>query len=160
MLGNEKNTKETFIIFGNFVYWFSVKCKRIIKSVFASKVYAMAYSVDIAVVIRTIINKIINRLRLPKAFVVVCINFLFLYEYFVKLGTIKEKRLMIDIMVLRQIYERQKVFDVRWIDDDDNPADAVIKADLNRALEQLITINKLILKIQEWVKRERKTNNG
>jgi hypothetical protein len=34
------------------------------------------------------------------------------------------------------------------------------KAGLNRALKQFVTINKLILKIQEWVKRERKTGGG
>jgi hypothetical protein len=109
----------------------------------------MAYGVDIAVAIGTIVDKIIDRLRLPKALVVVCTDSLFLYECFVKLETTKEKRLMIDIMILRQIYERQKVFDIRWIDGNNNPADAITKAGSNRALEQFVTINKLILKIQE-----------
>jgi hypothetical protein len=66
----------------------------------------MAYGVDVAIAIGTTIDKITDRLRLPKAPVVVCTNFLFLYEYFVKLETTKEKRLIIDIMALRQIYER------------------------------------------------------
>jgi hypothetical protein len=58
----------------------------------------MAHGVDIAIAIGTTINKITNRLRLPKAPVVVCTNSLFLYEYFIKLGTIKEKRLIIDML--------------------------------------------------------------
>jgi hypothetical protein len=160
LLGNKKDAEETFTIFSNFVYWFSVKCKRITKSVLASEFYVMAYGVDIAVVIRTIIDKIINRLRLPKASVIVCTDFLFLYECFIKLETTKEKRLIIDIIALRQTYKRQKVFDIRWINDDDNPANAIIKAGPNRALEQFVITNKLILKIQEWVKRERKTGGG
>jgi hypothetical protein len=160
VLGNEKNTEETFIIFGNFAHWFSVKCKRITRSVFASEIYAIAYGVNIAVAIGTIVDKITDRLRLPKAFVVICIDFLFLYKCFVKLGTIKKKRLMIDIMALRQTYERQKMFDVRWIDGNDNPANVITKAGPNRALEQLVTTNKLTLKIQEWIKRERKTDGG
>jgi hypothetical protein len=61
----------------------------------------------------------------------------------------KEKQLIIDIMALRQTYERQKVFDVRWTNDNNNLANAITKANSNRALEQLITTNKLILKIQE-----------
>jgi hypothetical protein len=73
----------------------------------------MAYGVDIAIAIRTTVNKITDRLRLPKAFVVVCTNFLFLYECFIKLETIKKKRLIINIIALRQIYERQKVFNIR-----------------------------------------------
>jgi hypothetical protein len=83
-----------------------------------------------------------------------------LYECFIKLGTTKKKRLMIDIMALRQTYERQKVFDVRWIDGNNNLADAMTKAGPNRALEQLVTTNKLTLKIQRWVKRERKIGGG
>jgi hypothetical protein len=106
VLGNEKNIKKTFIISGNFAHWFFVKCKQIRKSVFAFEIYAIAHGVDIAITIGTIVNKITNRLRLPKASVVVCTDFLFLYECFIKLETIKEKRLIIDIMVLRQIYER------------------------------------------------------
>jgi hypothetical protein len=52
------------------------------------------------------------------------------------------------------------MFDIRWIDGNDNPANAITKAGSNRALEQLVTTNKLTLKIQEWVKRERKTDGG
>jgi hypothetical protein len=105
VLGNEKNTEKTFII--------SVKCKRITKSVFVSEIYAIAYGVDIAIAIRTIIDKITDRLRLPKASVIVCTNFLSLYECLIKLETINKKRLIIDIMALRQTYERQKVFNIR-----------------------------------------------
>jgi hypothetical protein len=66
----------------------------------------MAHGVDIAIAIGTTVDKITDRLRLPKASIVVCTNFLFLYECFIKLKTIKEKRLIIDIMILRQIYKR------------------------------------------------------
>jgi hypothetical protein len=100
VLGNEKDIEETFIMSGNFVHWSSVKCKRVTKSVFASEVYAIAHGVDIAIAIGTTINKITDRLRLPKAPVIVCTNFLFLYEYLIKLETTKKKRLMIDIVAL------------------------------------------------------------
>ena len=41
-----------------------------------------------------------------------CTNSFSLYEYLVKLGTTKEKRLMIDIMALRQLYERRELIEV------------------------------------------------
>jgi hypothetical protein len=106
VLGNERVTKESFEFIGNIIHWFFVKCKRITRSVLASKVYAMAEGVDIAVVIGTTINRIIAKLGAPSVFIVVCTDFLFFYECFVKLGTIKEKRLIINIMVIRQAYER------------------------------------------------------
>ncbi|KAI0990921.1 hypothetical protein K3495_g17266 [Podosphaera aphanis] len=60
---------------------------------------------------------------------------------------------MIDIMALRQAYEQHEVGDIRWIDDSDNPADAMTKSSPNRALETLINDNKLKMRVQGWVKR-------
>jgi hypothetical protein len=39
----------------------------------------------------------------------------------------QEKRLMIDVMCLRQAYERRLITDVKWIDGKANPADAMTK---------------------------------
>jgi len=36
-----------------------------------------------------------------------------LYEYLVKLGTTREKRLMINVMCLRQAYERREITEVK-----------------------------------------------
>jgi hypothetical protein len=65
----------------------------------------------------------------------------------VKLGTTKEKKLMINIMAMRQTYEHQEIYDVRWINGESNPANAMTKSDPNRALQQLITTNSLIMKL-------------
>jgi hypothetical protein len=45
--------------------------------------------------------------------------------------------------------------DIRWIDGRDNPADAMTKAGCNTAMEKLITSNKLNLRVQGWVNRDR-----
>ncbi|XP_044714408.1 uncharacterized protein HRG_12035 [Hirsutella rhossiliensis] len=57
-----------------------------------------------------------------------------LYECLVKLGTTTEKRLMIDIMALRQAYEQREITNIRWINGADNPADAMTKLSPNGAL--------------------------
>lgn len=44
---------------------------------------------------------IIANLDFPKIFVIVYIDLYLLYEYLIKLGIIKEKRLMINIMALK-----------------------------------------------------------
>jgi hypothetical protein len=64
-----------------------------------------------------------------------------------KLGTTKEKRLIINIITIRQAYEQQDVSDIRWINGRNNPADAMTKAGPNRALKQLINNNKLIMRL-------------
>jgi hypothetical protein len=147
VLGNERATEEFFEFTGNIIHWFSVKCKRITKSVLASEVYAMAEGVNMAVTIGITINRIIAKLGAPLVSIVVCTNFLFFYECLMKLGTIKEKRLIINIMAIRQAYERQKVRDIRWINNKNNPADAMIKGTPNYALEKLINTNRLILRL-------------
>jgi hypothetical protein len=113
----------------------------------------MAHGVDIAIAIGSTLNVIMDRLSLPHVPILVCTDSLSLYECLVKLGTTKEKRLMIDIMALRETYERGELKDIRWIDRRDNPADAITKATANASMEQLINTNKLELRVQGWVNR-------
>ena len=59
-----------------------------------------------AIVIGTTLKIIIDRLELPIIPTIVYTDLYSLYKCLVKLSTTKEKRLIIDIMVLRQSYER------------------------------------------------------
>ncbi|KAK1914262.1 hypothetical protein P3342_007508 [Pyrenophora teres f. teres] len=157
ILGNEVTSSDgSFKIRGNIVHWSSTKCKRVTRSVLASEIYAMAHGVDIALAIGTTIDMIMDRLSLPKVPIVACTDSRSLYDCLVKLGTTKEKRLMIDIMALREAYERSDLMDIRWIDGRDNPADAMTKAASNSALGHLIDTNELELRVQGWVNRDSK----
>src|SRR5437588_10129020 len=96
---------------------------------------------------------ITDRLELPVIPTIVCTDSYSLYECLVKLGTTKEKRLMIDIMALRQSYERREVAEIRWINGEDNPADAFTKGAPNHALERWIDTNKITVRVQGFVQR-------
>ena len=50
-----------------------------------------------------------------------------LYNSFISLNTTTEKRLLIDLHFLRQVYERWEIAEVRWIPTEQNPADALTK---------------------------------
>jgi len=52
-------------------------------------------------------------------------------------------------MCLRQAYKRREIIKVKWINGNDNPADAMIKTKLCQALKTLINMNKLNLKVNE-----------
>ena len=114
----------------------------------------MVGGVDMAIAIGTTLKMITDRLGLPVIPIVVCTDSYSLYECLVKLGTTKEKRLMIDIMALRQSYERRELFEIRWINGQDNPADAMTKANPNKALETFVDTNTLRVRVEGWVKRE------
>ena len=94
---------------------------------------------------------IMNQLGFGKIPTIVCTDSYSLYECLVKLGTTKERRLMIDIMALRQSYEKREIMEIRWFNGSDNPADAMTKADPNRALEKFITTNTLRVRVEGWV---------
>lgn len=142
-----------FVVYGNIIHFSSTKCKRVTRAVLASELYAMAGGVDVAISLNATLKMVAMRLGLGEIPSVICTDSLSLYECIVKLGTTKEKRLMIDIMSIRQSYERRELSEVRWIDGDSNPADAMTKSNCNKALEQLVDTNTLKVKVQGWVQR-------
>jgi hypothetical protein len=134
---------------GNILHWSSVKCKRVTRSVLASELYAMAHGFDISTAIKSTIDRILGK-TVP---IVLCTDSKSLYDCLVKLGTTAEKRLMIDIMCLRQAYERREIAEVKWIKGNTNPADSMTKGKASGALKQLLDTNTVQLEVVEWVER-------
>jgi hypothetical protein len=64
-----------------------------------------------------------------------------LYECLVKLGTTREKRLMINVMCLRQAYKRREITEVKWIKGESNPANSMTKSKPTNALKHLLDTN-------------------
>ena len=88
----------------NIIHWSSIKCKRVTRSVLASELYAMVHGFDVGAVLKSTIEGIL-KLPIP---MILCTDSKSLYDCLVKLGTTQEKRLMVDIMCLRQSYERRE----------------------------------------------------
>jgi len=114
----------------------------------------MISDVDMTIAIEITLQIITDQLILSTIPIIIYTNSYSLYECLVKLGTTKEKRLMIDIMALRQSYECRELFEIRWINGHDNPADAMTKSNPNKALEQFIETNTLRVRIEGWVQRD------
>jgi hypothetical protein len=150
---NNDGNSSSFTIEGNTIHWSSTKCKRVTRSVLASEIYAMVNGVDIGLAIATTLQMITDQLELPPIPLVVCTDSYSLYECLVKLGSTLEKRLMIDIMALRQSYERREIAEIRWIHGDDNPADALTKEAPNKALERWVDNNQATIRIKGFVER-------
>jgi hypothetical protein len=64
------------------------------------EIYRIVSRVNIAIAIRTTLKITIDRLKLPAIPIIICTDLYSLYKCLVKLSTIKEKRLIIDIMAL------------------------------------------------------------
>jgi hypothetical protein len=77
------------------------KSKRVTRSVLASEIYSIVARTDISFAISFTLKMITKQLELLAIPTIVCTDSFLLYECLVKLGTTKEKRLMIDIIVIR-----------------------------------------------------------
>ncbi|KAI0995221.1 hypothetical protein K3495_g12962 [Podosphaera aphanis] len=154
ILANERAGDKYFEITGNLVHYSSTKSKRVTRSVLASEVYGMVAGVDMAISINTTITKILEQLNMESLPLIVCTDSFSLYDCLVKLGTTREKRLMIDIIAIRQSYEKRELTEIRWINGNDNPADAMTKANPNKALQKFVDTNKLNIRIEGWVLRD------
>ena len=93
----------------NILYWSLIKCKRVTRSVLASELYTIAYRFDAEAAIKSTIEAILQ-IRLP---LILCTDSKSLYDCLVKLGTTQEKRLMVDLMYLRQSYKRREITEVK-----------------------------------------------
>jgi hypothetical protein len=72
----------------------------------------MANGVNMAVAIETTFNIIMQRLEFSNIPIIICTDSFSLYKYFVKLGTIKEKKLIIDIIAIQQAYKQKDIFEI------------------------------------------------
>jgi hypothetical protein len=125
----------------NIVHFSSIKCKRVTRSVLASELISLAHAFDHGVVIKATLEKIL-RAKLP---LILATDSKSLWECLVKLGSTHEKRLMIDLMCLRQSYERRMITKIKWISGIANPADSMTKSKPCQALRALIDTNKVDL---------------
>jgi hypothetical protein len=80
--------------------------------VLALEIYGIVRGVDIVLAMNSTIQMIIQQLDIPPPPIIVCIDLYLLYECLVKLRTTKEKRLIIDIIALRQLYKRRELIEV------------------------------------------------
>ena len=69
----------------------------------------MAHEFDFGAVIKSTIDLILNTF----IFMIICTDSKSLYDCLVKLGNTQEKRLMIDVMCLRQSYKRREIMEIK-----------------------------------------------
>jgi hypothetical protein len=83
------------------------------KNILISEIYGMIGGINISFAIGSTLTIIIKQLGLSTILIIVYTDSYSLYECLVKLGTTKEKRLIIDIIAIRESYENRKLFEIR-----------------------------------------------
>jgi hypothetical protein len=98
-----------FINTTNIIHWFSIKCKRVTRSVLAIELFAMIHDFDVDFVLKVILTKMIDILFS----LILIIDSKSIYDCLMRLKIIVEKRLMINVMILRQCYERREITEMK-----------------------------------------------
>jgi hypothetical protein len=141
-------------IYVNILHWTSIKCKRVIRNVLVVELYAMIYDFDVDSVLKATLTKMFDVLI---SFILVT-DSKSLYDCLVKLNIIVKKRLMMNVMILRQSYERREITEVKWISENHNSVDALIKLKASKTLKEVIDIHHIKLNIVEWIERINQIN--
>ncbi len=128
-----------------------------IRSVLAAELFAMIHDFDVESILKSIFIKMLDKKILIS--LILIIDSKFLYDCLIRLSIIVEKCLMIDVMTLRQFYERREIIEMIWIHEINNLVDFMIKTKSSSALKTMIDINQINLNITEWMKRARETVN-
>ena len=150
LANKQKKDLGNIIVQGNILHQSSTKYKRVTRSVLASELYVIVVGFDIGSVIQTTSSGILST-EIP---LVICTDSYSLYDYMTKLGSIVEKRLMIDIIGLRQSYERREINKVRQINRSCNLVDVMTKEKLGQALQRLVETNTIELITKAQVERK------
>ena len=79
-----------------------------------SELYTLSLGFDVAATMKSTLDSMFSGSSqgIPLS---MCVDSKSLYECLVKLGTTQEKRLMVDLLCLRQSYERREITEILWI---------------------------------------------
>ncbi len=91
----------------NIVYWSSIKCKCVTRSVLAAELYVLTHDFDLDVVFKATLFAIRDRF----VFLIFCTDSKSLYDCFVKLDTTQKKHFMINVMSFSIIIRATKDHD-------------------------------------------------
>jgi hypothetical protein len=82
----------------------------VIRSVLAAELFAMIHGFDVESILKSILIKLLD--KKTSISLILTIDSKFLYDCLIRLSIIVEKRLMIDVMILRQFYERREITEI------------------------------------------------
>ena len=91
----------------------------------------MAHGFNIGAAIKLTIDLVLNIIIL----LIICTNLKSLYNYFVRLSTTQEKKLMVNLICLYQLYKYREIAEIKQIKGNTNLANFIIKLKVYNVLK-------------------------
>lgn len=132
------------------VHFESMKSKRIPRSALASELYAIVLGFGQCFVIQKAADLFLSRPNPLKIYT----DSKPLFDSLTTLNTTAEKRLPVDLSVLRESYEKREITEILWIPRNQIPVDDLTKKAPCTALEEQMKNNKVPITPSAWIKRE------
>lgn len=133
----------------NILHFSSHKSRRVVRSVLGAEMYSFADAFDFAFTAKTDLENILKK-DIPLRMLTDSKS---LFDIITKNSHTSEKRLQIDIQVIREAYEKHEISDVGFIRSENNPADAFTKLQYNRALSKIMEKGLADFDVEKWVFR-------
>jgi hypothetical protein len=110
---------------------------------------ALAHAFDMAYALKHDIETIMKQ-TVP---IVILADSLSLFDVITMATTMAEKRLMIDLYVFKQSYERSEVDTIGFARSEYNPADVLTKNTRCAILENILSTANLLHPVEQWIER-------
>jgi hypothetical protein len=133
----------------NVIHSSSTKSKRVARSTLTTEIFALPDGFDCGYVLKVWLERLFNK---PLE-IHILTDSRTTYHTVTTLGITPERRLMVDLHLLREAYENRKITRISWITGQSNPADGLTKVKHNGRLEGLLRSNKILIESAGWTDR-------
>jgi hypothetical protein len=128
-------------MYGNcaFIDWGSIKSKRVCRSVLAAELYASAHAYDVGVAVKHSLDSMLGQ----NIDIILFTDSLTLFDCLITWCKTSERRLQIDIVVLRQSIASKELTNVVWTRTAFNPSNGLTRPRVCDFLEALLRTHTL-----------------
>ncbi len=137
----------------NVLNFSSHKCRRVVWSVLGGEFYAFADAFDKAFILKHDLQRIVGKSIPLKMYT----DSKSLFDVITKSSTTLEHRLMIDVLSVREVYQKQELSDIGFVRSDQNPANGFAKPNACKALEELFLSGSYCPQVEQWIIRPQRT---
>lgn len=136
---------------GNIIHYGGMKSKSVTRIALAAELFALTYVFDVCSTICLSLNNMFEK----KLDFDIYTDSRSLFDCITNINRTTEKRLLIDLCILQESYERREISEVFWIPTNQNPADTLTKFHPCKAPEKLMKSNKVIVTPNAWFERSK-----
>lgn len=127
------------------------------RSALVAQLFALSHAYDVSSTVFLMLNEFLNIKVLHNVFT----DLKSVFDGIIGINPPTKKRMLIDLSVLRQSYDRREIAEVVWIPTNQNPADALTKIDSKNIhlLVEIMSNNRIHAEEKYWVAKHGPVEN-